>query len=1013
MDNSKRRSIPMQEKPTLSKSQGASTSKEVRRMQRVPYASSIGSIMYAVRCTRNTKDMFLIYGGNMEWELRVTCYIGVRYQTDVDDSKSHNGYIFVSNGGVAGWKSAKESTTTTSSTKVEYMDALEAAKEDVWIRKFISRLVIELGDIKLVKVHTDENVVDPFTKALHFNKHSSHTKSIGLILVSIPRTPRVPQMKWVHLTLSQVMAAPVISILSDSSEESVGVLDLVDYSFSSDSDPSKDSLPIAPELPLVSPFLCSDDSEADSESESAEQRPESKVSYNHHIEFPSTCTCCCPPRIRKRVGPFPACRLAWRRVSHRSSDRHYSLDFTSNSSSSSSSLDSSSDISSVASPRLVDPLVRTTRCSEAFMRWWSAPLSTLYPPMTSKSSLGSSSERSLDSSSPSAGPSRKRCRSPATLVPLSTSVLRLIAPALADLPPHKREEEEEFEEEACAGGMMEIAVDPLVTSGISKPTRGDDSDLEGAMSENMRFEALLCIERDRVNSLRRHMALSSEEFHQVRKDRDDTRRRLRRTMTNTRSKMTPAAIKEIINQRVTEALETREANRNIGLGNGNDEGGNENGNGTEGVVGLIRWVEKMETIFHISNCPEKYQVKYATCTLLNSALTWWNSHKRTIGTDAAFSMSWRELMKLMAEVYYPRTEIQKMKSELCNLTVKNNNLAAYTQRFQELTMLCTKMVPEEEDQVDMFIRGLPDNIQGNVIFVEPTRLQDAVRMANNLMDQKLKGYAMKNAENKRKFDNSQKDNRGQQLPNKRQNVGGQNVARAYTTGNNERRVYNGPLPLATSVNFIMKGHALQGHYKSDCPKLKDQNRGNKSDIGEARGKAYVLGGGDANPDSNVVTELTLAEYMILSGTDNRPPMLDKDLYDSWKIRMELYMQNREHGRMILESVENGPLIWPTVEENGVIRTKKYAELSATEKIQADCDMKATNIILQGLPTEIYSLVNHHRVTKDLWERVQLLMQGTSLTKQERECKLYDTFDKFTHIKGNTSQVLLEIHSADK
>ncbi|GJX62630.1 retrovirus-related pol polyprotein from transposon TNT 1-94 [Tanacetum coccineum] len=105
---------------------------------------------------------------------------------------------------------------------------------------------------------------------------------------------------------------------------------------------------------------------------------------------------------------------------------------------------------------------------------------------------------------------------------------------------------------------------------------------------------------------------------------------------------------------------------------------------------------------------------------------------------------------------------------------------------------------------------------------------------------------------------------------------------------------------------------------------------------------------------------TLAEYMILSGADNCPPMLDKDLYDSWKSQMELYMQNREHGRMILESVEN-----------------------------ADCDMKATNIILQGLPTDIYSLVNHHRVAKDLWERVQLLMQGTSLTKQERESLIND------------------------
>ncbi|GKA94478.1 hypothetical protein Tco_0816516 [Tanacetum coccineum] len=117
--------------------------------------------------------------------------------------------------------------------------------------------------------------------------------------------------------------------------------------------------------------------------------------------------------------------------------------------------------------------------------------------------------------------------------------------------------------------------------------------------------------------------------------------------------------------------------------------------------------------------------------------------------------------------------------------------------------------------------------------------------------------------------------------------------------------------------------------------------------------------------------------------------------------MELYMQNREHGIMILESVEHGPLIWPMIEENGVTRTKKYEELSATERIQADYDLKATNIILQGLPSDVYSLVNHHRVSKDLWERVQLLMQGTSLTKQERECKLYDAFDKFAHVKGES------------
>nr|GEV87468.1 uncharacterized mitochondrial protein AtMg00810-like [Tanacetum cinerariifolium] len=100
---------------------------------------------------------------------------------------------------------------------------------------------------------------------------------------------------------------------------------------------------------------------------------------------------------------------------------------------------------------------------------------------------------------------------------------------------------------------------------------------------------------------------------------------------------------------------------------------------------------------------------------------------------------------------------------------------------------------------------------------------------------------------------------------------------------------------------------------------------------------------------------TLADKAILSGADNRPPMLEKDMYDLWKSIMELYMMNRQHGRMILKSIENGPLLWPTVEENRVTKPKKYYELSATEAIQADYDVKVTNIILQGLPIEVYAL----------------------------------------------------------
>ncbi|GJT46096.1 putative reverse transcriptase domain-containing protein [Tanacetum coccineum] len=423
-------------------------------------------------------------------------------------------------------------------------------------------------------------------------------------------------------------------------------------------------------------------------------------------------------------------------------------------------------------------------------------------------------------------------------------------------------------------------------------------------------------------------------------------------MTITRSGMTPEAIEELINRRVEEALAAHEATRAANAletenqsqngsdgnnGNGRNENPDENirgdrpvarectyqdfmkcqplnFKGTEGVVGLIRWFEKMETVFYISNCPEKSQVKYATCTLLDSALTWWNSHKRTIGTEAAFSMSWRELMKLMTEVYCPRNEIQKMETELWNLSVKNNDMATYTQRFQELTMMCTKMVPEEEDRVEKFIGGLPDNIQGNVIAAEPTRLQDVVRIANNLMDQNLKGYAVRNAENKRRLNNNYGNNRGQQPPHKRQNTGGQNVARAYVAGNNEKNGYEGTLPFCNKCkphhegqctakcrNCKRIGHlardsrsvvtvptqgtpgtnqgvitcfeyGAQGHYRKDCPKVKNQNHGNKARVPDARGKAYVLGGGDANPDSNTVTGTFLLNdhhaYMLFdSGAD--------------------------------------------------------------------------------------------------------------------------------------------------
>ncbi|GKC75321.1 integrase, catalytic region, zinc finger, CCHC-type containing protein [Tanacetum coccineum] len=127
---------------------------------------------------------------------------------------------------------------------------------------------------------------------------------------------------------------------------------------------------------------------------------------------------------------------------------------------------------------------------------------------------------------------------------------------------------------------------------------------------------------------------------------------------------------------------------------------------------------------------------------------------------------------------------------------------------------------------------------------------------------------------------------------------------------------------------------------------------------------------------------TLVEHIIVVGAETRPPMLEKSMYDSWESRILLFIKGKKHGRMKLDSIDNGPLVYPTVKENGQTRPKKYYKLTEAQQLQDDCDFQATNIILHSLPPDVYALINHQEAAKDIWDRLINGMHTIGMTMQQ-------------------------------
>ncbi|GJX65850.1 putative reverse transcriptase domain-containing protein [Tanacetum coccineum] len=261
--------------------------------------------------------------------------------------------------------------------------------------------------------------------------------------------------------------------------------------------------------------------------------------------------------------------------------------------------------------------------------------------------------------------------------------------------------------------------------------------------------------------------------------------------------------------------------------------------------------------------------------LLESALTWWNSHVMTVSHDVAYAMTWADLRKKMTDKYCPRNEMKKLEAKFWNLKVKGTDVIGYNQRFQELAMLCVRMFPEESDKIESTI-------------------------------------AERQAENKRKFENTSRNNQNQQQQNKRQNTGW-----AYTAGTGEKKPYGGSKTLCAKYNYHHDGPCapkchkcnkfshfardyksagnannannqrgtgsgqkpsclecgVQGHFKRECTKLKNnKNHGNQVGNDRAPSIVYAVGHAGTNPDSNIMTGTFLlnnryASILFDTGTD--------------------------------------------------------------------------------------------------------------------------------------------------
>ncbi|MFS7942029.1 putative retrotransposon gag domain-containing protein [Helianthus anomalus] len=247
---------------------------------------------------------------------------------------------------------------------------------------------------------------------------------------------------------------------------------------------------------------------------------------------------------------------------------------------------------------------------------------------------------------------------------------------------------------------------------------------------------------------------------------------------------------------------------------------------TEGAIRLLRWFEKLESLFEMCECPEARRVKYATGTLEGIALTWWNAQVQMLRLAAANATPWNDFKELIKREYCTRDDIHKLEVEFFNLKMTGSEIEAYTKRSNELAILCPAMVDPPVKRIELYLKGLAPEIQSHETSSNLNNIQDITRLVHRLTDQAVEQNRLPKrisatttatattatpSDNKRKWDgDSSKGSVSVQSQAQQRKTNDYQSSGQQSSGSQEQGRYRGNHPMCNRCNRYHSGQCRKG-----------------------------------------------------------------------------------------------------------------------------------------------------------------------------------------------------------